>query len=91
MTDFDEFLASAKKVPYLEFLSGRIAREACIEDSWWPKVKPTNFVVMEDHAWFAEFADGTFWTVVERDEYSGSLETLAFLVWSWLQYETYVG
>lgn len=90
MTDFDKFLASAEKVPYSEFLASRIARESCIEDSWWPKVKPVNFVVMEDQAWFAEFPDGSFWTMIERNEYSGSLEILAFLVWSWLQEEFYV-
>lgn len=85
MTNFSTFLASAKEVSYGQFITSRIALESGINDSWWPSVKPKSFTVIGE-CWLAEFEWG-YWTLIESQEYTGSLEALALLVWNWLQEE----
>lgn len=89
---FDDFLASAKEVSCEEFYASRIARESCVDSSWFvnDKYKPLCFIVLDDEQWFAKFNisdQATYYTVVEKEERWGSLESLAKWVFDWLQEE----
>jgi hypothetical protein len=87
---FEDFLASAKEASCEEFYASRIAKENCIEPSWFIKYQPVCFTVLDDEQWFVKFSiDGktVYWTMIEKDEHWGSLELLAKDVFSWLQEE----
>lgn len=79
---FDSFIATAEEVPFEEFLTTEIAKQGCIERSWWD-VAPISFYVIEKHCWIAKFADGTCHTMIEREEYTGSFEELARILFQW--------
>lgn len=89
---FDNFLASAKEVSCREFYDSRIARENCVDSSWFvnDKYQPACFVVLDGEQWFAKFNIGEqviYYTAVEREERWGSLESLAKWVFDWLNEE----
>lgn len=87
---FQDFLASAKEVSCEEFYNSSIAKENCIASSWFIKHQPVCFTVLDDEQWFAKFNINdqvTYYTVVEKEERWGSLESLARWVFNWLQEE----
>lgn len=87
---FQDFLASAKEVSCEEFYNSRIAKENCIDSSWFIKHQPVCFTVLDDEQWFVKFNINdqvTYYTVVEKEERWGSLESLARWVFDWLQEE----
>jgi hypothetical protein len=87
---FQDFLASAKEVSCEEFYNSSIARENCIDSSWFIKHQPVCFTVLDDEQWFVKFNISdqvTYYTVVEKEERWGSLESLARWVFDWLQEE----
>lgn len=87
---FQDFLASAKEVSCEEFYNSRTAKENCIDSSWFIKHQPVCFTVLDDEQWFVKFNINdqvTYYTVVEKEERWGSLESLAKWAFDWLQEE----
>jgi hypothetical protein len=80
---FNSFVAATEEVPFEEFLTTKIAEQGCIDRSWWPDVAPVSFCVIEKHYWIAKFADGTCYTMIEREEYTSSFEELARTLFNW--------
>lgn len=80
---FDSFISEVEEVPFEEFLASRIAEQGCIERSWWPDVTPVSFYVIQKHCWIAKFADGNCYTMVEREEHTGTFDKLARILFDW--------
>jgi hypothetical protein len=79
----ESFIAETEEVPFEEFLATKIAEQGCIDRSWWPDVTPVSFYVIQKHCWIAKFANGSCYTIIEREEYTGSFEELARILFDW--------
>ena len=89
---FQDFLASAKEVSVQEFYGSDIAKQNCIDGSWFISLEPTCFAILGDAQWFAKFDKAgmppIYWTMIEKEERLGDLPELAQWVYDWL-YEEY--
>lgn len=82
---FDSFISEVEEVPFEEFLASWIAEQGCIERSWWSDVTPVSFYVIQKHCWIAKFADGGCYTMIEREEYEGTFDELARILFNWYE------
>ena len=80
---FQEFVASSVEVDFSMFIGSRLAIDNGISADRWPNRKPESFIVFRDQCWMAKFADGTFHTAIENQEFFGGFVEVALRIYNW--------
>lgn len=81
--EFLKFVDSVKRVSPKEFYDSAIASDSCVDQTWWPDIKPQSFLIFADQVWIAVFPSNICYTVIEKEEHKGSVSQLTRLLFDW--------
>ena len=87
---FQQFLQSAKTVPFDEFINSNLAKMLCVEEDWFPDHRPVSATIYEETQWIINFVINgkqVSWALVEKEERWGTPVDLALWIFNWIKDE----